>query len=201
MQAAGYHGADNAKYKLAGSGTAVQSMEYLKSVALDRQINTTPQFANNRQVLKIATDNGYTGSIGTTGRDQELEKALGMIMPLSGGVTGVVSRAGSKRLEGLYYEYKESYDNVEKTVKVWLLNVELNEPNLNNASDADSVEFGDYTYPLTVYGTRVKAAAGDDDYVDENGNKLDCYMVICAPGEEGYATFGDTVPVPKAPTA
>lgn len=56
-------------------------------------------------------------------------------------------------------------------------------------------------YPITVYGTRIKDSAGTADYVDERGNKLDCFMVISAPEDEGYDTFDATVPVPKAPTA
>ena len=94
-QAKGYHGADSAKYKMSGSEGAVTAMPYLKSVSLDRQINSTSQYANNRQIIKVSTDNGYTGNLGTTARDTELEKSLGMIMPLSGG-TGVVSRTGGK---------------------------------------------------------------------------------------------------------
>lgn len=199
-QAKGYHGADNAKYKLSGSEGTVTAMPYLKSVSLNRQINSTSQYANNREIIKISTDNGYTGNLGTTARDTELEKALGMIMPLSGG-TGVVSRTGGKRLEGFYYEYKETDDDGDKVIKVWLLNVELTEPSLNNSTDTDSVEFGEYVYPITVYGTRIKDSAGTADYVDERGNKLDCFMVISAPEDEGYDTFDATVPVPKAPTA
>ncbi len=36
----------------------------------------------------------------------------------------------------------------------------LTEPSLNNSTDTDSVEFGEYVYPITVYGARVKDSAG-----------------------------------------
>ena len=55
-QAKGYHGADSAKYKMSGSEGAVTAMPYLKSVSLDRQINSTSQYANNRQIIKVSTD-------------------------------------------------------------------------------------------------------------------------------------------------
>ena len=199
---AGYHGCANAKYKASKADAAVTNLDYVVNISLDPQINKTPRYANNRMVLNVMSDNGYTGNLGVTAKDPELEKAIGRAIAISTGGTGIVGGAGATRLDGLYYEFKEEREKQPTIVKkVWLLNVELSPASENAATDADSVSFGEYVYPITVYGETVKASTGDADYVDENGNRLTCFMIICAPGETGYDTFDKSVPVPKAAAA
>lgn len=192
---AGYHGATNGKYKTPGEEGTLAKIAYLKSVSLDPQINSTAQYANNRMVLNIPTDNGYTGELGVTAQDPALETAIGRTMKLANGALATVGGAGTRRLEGLYYEfYEEDETDGRSAVKVWLLGVELGASSVNNSTDQDSVEFGAYSYPVTVYGTRVLKDTGEDEYVDERGLPRQCYMMVSRPDDTGYATFGDSVP-------
>lgn len=198
-QAVGYHGVDSAKYKSRAEAVTIAAMDFIKNISLERQINTTPQYANNRLLCKLPTDNGFTGNLGTTAQDTAFETALGMIKTLADGTQATVSRSGSPRVD-FYYEFKQVTDaNVSQVVKVWLLNVEFAEPSENHETDTESKAFGNYIYPFTVYGDRLKASAGTADYVDANGNRLDCYRIMSFPGDTGYDTFAASVPTPTMP--
>lgn len=198
-QAVGYHGVDAAKYKSRSGTAAVTDMAFIKNISLDRQVSKTAQYANNRMVCNLPKDNGYTGNLGTTAQDTAFETALGMIVTLDSGAQATVSRGSIPRMD-FYYEFAQVNESgVSEIVKVWLLNVEFTEPSLNNATDQESHTFGDYIYPFTVYGDRLKANSGSADYVDDNGNKLNCYRIMSFPDDDGYAAFGATVPVPKMP--
>lgn len=194
-KSAGYHGIQNAKI---AKGETITPLEYVKNLSLDPQINSTPQHADNRMVLNIQTHNGFTGNLGSTAKDPAVEKELGYSVDISTGGTGIVGGAGNVTLDGLYYEFFEEIEKgARRVVKAWLLSVELSPSSENYETDADGASFGDYVYPVTVYGSTLKAATGDTDYIDENGNRLTCYMILRRPDDTGYATFGDEVPVPK----
>lgn len=198
-QALGYHGVDSAKYKKRADGATVTNMPYIKNISLDRQINITPQYANNRLLCNITSDNGYTGNLGTTAQDADFETELGMIVRLHDGSQATVNRVGSPRMD-YYYEFNQvSEEGVTQVAKVWLLNVEFREPSQNHATDTDSKDFGEYIYPFTVYGDRLLDSDGKTDYVDDNGNKLTCYRIISLPGDTGYDSFESAVPTPKLP--
>ena len=178
-QGAGFHGVDALKYAvLGGETTTVVPSEYVVGVSLSRQINKTQQHANNRMVCEVASDNGYTGTINTTAPETDFETALGMVMNVAGGARAVVNRGATP------------------------LNVGVSEPeSIEHNTDTDSVTFGSYAYPITVYGEILKAASGDNDYVDAKGFKHRVFRLDSYPGDEGYANFGASVPEPKMPTA
>ena len=153
-------------------------------------------------VCEIASDNGYTGTINTTAPELDLETALGMVMNVAGGARAVVSRGSTPRTD-VYFETIVNYeDGTSEVVKTWLLNVAISEPeSIEHNTDTDSATFGDYAYPITVYGEMLKAATGDADYVDDKGFKRRVYRLDSYPGDDGYAAFGSTVPTPKMATA
>ena len=194
--AVGYHSAENGAYVLEGAAS-VTKQEYVTAIALDPQINETPQYGSGKLLGKFKKDNGYTGSIGVTGQDSALEQSIGRTMQLATGVA-TVGGAATKRLGGYYYEFKEeTAENKTQQVKVWLLNVEIGASSINHATDKESLEFGEYSYPITVYGTPLMSSDGKAEYLDENGVGRQCFMITCRPGEAGYADFGKALPVPK----
>ena len=202
-QGAGFHGVDALKYAvLGGETTTVVPSEYVVGVSLSRQINKTQQHANNRMVCEVASDNGYTGTINTTAPETDFETALGMVMNVAGGARAVVNRGATPRVS-IYFETIVNYENgTNEVVKTWLLNVGVSEPeSIEHNTDTDSVTFGSYAYPITVYGETLKAASGDNDYVDAKGFKHRVFRLDSYPGDEGYANFGASVQEPKMPTA
>ena len=198
--AIGYHSGENGAYALEGNSANVVKQDYVTAIALDPQINETPQYGSGKLLGKFKKDNGYTGNIGVTAQDPMLEESIGRTMQLKTGV-GTVGGAASKRLAGYYYEFKEEItEGKTQQVKVWLLNVEIGASSINHATDKESLEFGEYSYPITVYGVPLQKE-DKSEYLDENGVGRQCFMVTCRPGDSGYAEFGKTVPVPTVATS
>ena len=192
-QAAGYHGAANGKYVVVGEtvGTPV-SIPYITAVSLAPILSTTDQYANNRLVLQIPKDNGYDGELGTTAPDPGLEKALRYLMDGEDGK--IKADMVTYKRVNLYYEMLMEYENQATQVrKVWLYNVQIGKGEENSSTDAESVEFGTYAYPIQVYGTPLLSAE-DTEYIDENGMRRMAYMIYSDPGDSNYATFGNAVP-------
>ena len=187
-QAAGY-----GKYVVVGEtvGTPV-SIPYITAVSLAPILSTTDQYANNRLVLQIPKDNGYDGELGTTAPDPGLEKALGYLMDGEDGK--IKADMVTYKRVNLYYEMLMEYENQATQVrKVWLYNVQIGKGEENSSTDAESVEFGTYAYPIQVYGTPLLSAE-DTEYIDENGMRRMAYMIYSDPGDSNYATFGNAVP-------
>ena len=198
-QSPAYHGVKNAKYSMRTGeepGTEIKNLAYIKAVSFDPQVNTQPIYANDMQVMAVVSDKGYTGNLGVTAQDRVLEKDLGQVVEIDKGQADV-NLIGFRRLD-LYYEYTEhTQSGVPYTVKVWALNLEVGKASKSNETDEDSLKIGEYQYPITVYGDKIKAATGEATYRDANGNELVATRIICLPNDEGYATFDSAVPAPK----
>lgn len=203
-QAAAYHGIANAKYAFRSAdgkpGTTVNDLMYAKSISFEPQVEEQPVYANDQKVLALVSDKGFTGSLGTTAQDRVLEKGLGHVVDTAQGVA-TVNLITYKRCD-LYYEYKETVPGATYTVKVWVLNVEVSKPSsVEHNTDEENPTIGEYAYPITVYGDKIMSATGNTPYRDANGNELVATKVISLPGEDGYDTFGDAVPVVKMASA
>lgn len=203
-QSPAYHGVDNAKYSMRGDdgsvGKTVVKFPYIKSVSFEPTLEQQPIYANNQKILATVSDQGYTGSIGTTAQDRDFEKSLGQIMDVSNGLADV--NLNSLKRFDYYYEYKEETKNgVLYTVKVWVLNCEATKASKNHQTDTNTNTIGEYSYPLTVYGDKIMDSEGKEVYTDENGNELTATRVISVPSDAGYKTFGDSVPIVKVISA
>lgn len=198
-QSAAYHNIANAKYAVRDAdgkhGETVVDFAFAKSASFDPQVETQAVFANGGQILSLVSDNGYTGGFGTTAPDRDFEKAVGQAAELNEGLA-TLKLIGMKRFD-FYYEYQEiTVNQVTFTVKVWVLNVEAAKPSLNNETSTTTATIGAYSYPITVYGEKIKAAAGGEYYRDENGNELYAVRIVSMPGDPGYTEFEKTVPTP-----
>ena len=201
-QAAAYHGISNAKYALRGTdgapGSTVTDLAYAKSISFEPQVEETAVYANDQKVLALVSDKGFAGSLGTTAQDRALEKSLGHAIDTASG-EATINLIGYKRAD-IYYEYKETTPAATYTVKVWVLNCEISKPStIEHATDEDQPTIGEYAYPITVYGDKIKASSGTATYRDANGNEITATKVIALPDDDGYTTFGDSVPVVKMP--
>lgn len=198
-----YHGIQNAKYCMRGEGGAaanIKPMPYVKSASFDPQIETLPIYASNVKVLAVVSDKGYTGNLGVTAQDRGFEKDLGQIIDIESGQADV-NLINLKRCD-VYYEYIEhTAAGTPYVVKVWVLNVETAKASKTHNTDEDSIKIGEYQYPITVYGDKIKASTGETVYKDANGNELTATRIISLPGDAGYADFDKTVPVAKMKAA
>lgn len=177
------------------------AVEHAKNLSLTPVLSAVEQYADNQLLFRVPKDDGYEGEIGSTAPDYELEKALGCAMEGVGGL--IRTNLAYYQRGALYYEFLETDKTGRNSVaKVWLYNVELGKGAESLSTDTTSIEFGEYKYPIRVYGDRVMDSAGTSPYLDERGLGRLTAMKLCRPDDVGYADFEKAVPVPKvAPTA
>lgn len=176
-------------------------MMYAQSINPSAVLENAEQFADNRLVCRIPSDQGYDGSIGTTSQDPPLEEAAGFLY--SGANGAITTNVASYFRGALYYEFiAHGEDGKAVKVKSWMLNTEIGKGSETHNTDKKSLEFGAYEYPFHCYGDPMMAADGETRYVDENGVERTAYIYRAVPGDEGYADFEKSVPTPKvAPVA
>jgi len=202
---AGYHGVEGMKYaprKADGTYDTPKVFEMAQGIDPTAVTENAEQYADDRLVLRLPSDKGYDGNIGTTAQDVGLETDAGFLVPAAGGMA-VVSVAAYFRA-AVYYEFIGHYeDGTPFKVKTWMYNVEIGKGSESHTTDKSSVEFGSYSYPFHCYGDPLMDAEGTKHYMDANGMERTAYMLRAVPGDEGYETFGEAVPVPKvkAPAA
>jgi len=202
---AAYHGVRNMKFapkKADGTYDSENIIEllYAQSINPSAVLEDAEQFADDRMVCRIPSDQGYDLTVGTTSQDPALEEAAGFLIA---GAAGAVTTDVTSYLRGaLYYEFTaHGEDGRAVRVKTWMFNTELGKGSETHATDKKSLEFGAYEYPGHCYGDPLMAADGTTRYVDDNGMERTAYMVRAVPGDEGYDTFGAAVPLPKVAAA
>lgn len=200
-KAAAYHGIQNMKFapRTAGAyaaGEAIQNLLYAQSINPTALLEAAEQYADNRLLFRVPNDKGYEGEIGTTAPDTELEKLSGFAAE---GANGLITTNQVNYPRGaLYYEFVErDIDGQASVAKVWLYNVEIGKGSGTYATSKGGVEFGTYSYPFRCYGDTLMDADGTKEFLDDKGLGRTALMYVCRVGEEGYAAFGDSVPVPK----
>lgn len=195
-----YHNIAGAKYAMRDAtgahGATIKDSPFSKSLTMDASVETQPVYADGISVLTLISDQGYTGSYGVTGRDSAMEADLGFTIETAAGTASILT-VQNKRLD-LYYEYYEYTPQGQRyVVKVWVLNLEMRKPSKAHNTDTNTATIGEYSYPITVYGEKIKAADGTTDYRDANGNILYATHVTAIPGDAAYDDFEKTVPIVK----
>lgn len=202
-QSVAYHGIKNAKYAIRENGvpgSTVVPFKFAKSVSFDPSVEQSPIYFNNVKVMNVINDQGYTGAFGTSAQDRAFEEALGLIMSVENGTADI--NINTLKKFDMYYEYVENTDSdLQYIVKVWALNIETSKPSKAHTTDTNSLALGEYSYPITVYGDKIKKSTGDEIYRDKNGNEITATRVICLPCDEGYDDFDKSVPIVKMPAA
>lgn len=202
-KAAGYHGVQNMKFAPKTDGTyssQLLDMKYAKSINPSALLEAAEQYADNRLVVRIPSDTGYEGEVGTTASDPELEKAAGFALE---GAAGLITTDITSYLRGaLYYEFLEvDEDGKQSACKVWMFNVEIGKGSQSYTTKQAGIEFGTYSYPIRCYGDTLMDAEGTSPYLDERGVGRKAFLYTARPGDTGYETFGDTVPTPQVAPA
>lgn len=199
-QAIAYHGISGLKYAVRDNdnkpGTKIENFPYAKSIGVEPQVEEEKIYANDMQIGVCISEQGSTGELGTTAQDRNFEKAIGHIIDIENG-TADVNLISNKRVD-FFYKYKEkTASGTEFVVKVWLLNVEVSKASKSHESDENTAKLGEYKYPITAYGDKLKNTEGTEIYVDADGNERTVTRIISVPSDKGYADFEKTVPIPK----
>jgi len=184
----------NGKFKTGSASVA--DLTWLTKVSLEKDLATLPIYGDGERQLNIINDKGFTGSLGVSARDADLEKANGMQMEITNGVAEIQQQTIPSN--SIYFETEYvGADGVKKVKKVWLFGVEIAAPSESLDQNTDNINVSTYEYPITVKGVNLKATGGASDYVDSTtGMTVKVFKMSAIPTDTGYSTFGDTVPTP-----
>ena len=174
------------------------SVPYAKGIQLPATVNEQDVYANDTRQLRLISDQGYAGNAVFSARDTELETALGyMTKNIDSG--GIAEKKANGYIPVCYYYETKIVLNNKKVVtgKNWLLNVNIGKSELSAQGQTENINLTDVQYPLTVFGLAKQTATGTEAYRDADGFEEYIVRIFKVPGDAGYATFGDTVPIPK----
>lgn len=178
-------------------GTVVKKLGYLASLTTEKNTNTKDVYGDGELTLSIISDKGSTGTLEMTAKDEIFETDLGFLKKISQGLAEIQVLENKSISIGAEC-YVTTSDGVTKTKKVWFLGVQVAPAGLSLSQNTDSINEASASYPLTIKGVNLQAATGSTDFVDSNGNTIKVFKISSMPTDEGYATFLDSVPTPKA---
>lgn len=191
----------NAVYNIDGEST-IKPLTYMNTFSKDRNVNTTPLYGDGEVQVSLASDKTISGAIGTTARDEEFEKDVGLAQPMKDGSTAEIAVTGMKRINFGYETEFVGKDGKPKVKKVWVLGVQVSPPNESLTQTQDNITQSTFDYNYTGYGVNVKQESGTEDYIDpETGNPVRAYTVSKKPSDNGFDNFLDSVPTPTMPAA
>ena len=183
-------------------GLTVKPLGYLTAISTEKNVDTKDIYGDGEIILSQMNDKGSTGSLEMTARDDDFEKDLGFEMEIEQGLAEVQVLGNVDIAVGaecyIVVKDKTSGKAVQKTKKVWWLNVNVAPAGTSLSQNTDTTNEATVSYPLTIKGVSLMGADGVSEYVDANGNTRKIFKISCLPDNANYATFLDTVPVPKA---
>lgn len=182
-------------------GSTVKPLGYLTAISTEKNVDTKDIYGDGEIILSQMNDKGSTGSLEMTARDDDFEKDLGFEMEIEQGLAEVQVMGNVDVAVGaecyIVVKDKTSGKAVQKTKKVWWLNVNVSPAGTSLSQNTDTTNEATVSYPLTIKGVNLMGADGITEYVDANGNMRKIFKISCLPDNSNYATFLDTVPVPK----
>ena len=182
-------------------GSVVKPLGYLTAISTEKSINTKDIIGDGEIILSQITDKGSTGSLEMTARDDDFEKDLGFEMEIEQGLAECqVLESKNIAVGAECYILVKGTDGkvVQKTKKVWWLDVNVAPAGTSLAQNTDTTNEATVSYGLTIKGVNLMAKDGTTEYVDENGNTRKIFKISCLPDNPNYSTFLDSVPTPKA---
>ena len=176
---------------------APADIAYGTSVSLEADYNETKFYGDGEVIGILGDDKGKTGAVGVVNIENAYEIACGRAMLLVDGEIADIQQR--KTIEhAIYFEVDAVLDGETITVKMWLFGCITGKSSESYAQTEDDPTINAYEYPLTVLGQNLEANLTTDDYVDDKGNTVKVFRMISVPGDTNYATFGASVPLPKA---
>lgn len=187
----------NAVYALEGTPSTVKPLTWMNTFSKDRNITKKALYGDGEMIVSLASDRNVSGTVGATARDDDFEKDIGLIIEPSGGGTAEVAVKSMPRISFGFETDFVGKDGIRKTKKTWVFGMQVSPPNESFTQDQDDITQSTADYSYTAYGVDLQAASGGTVYVDENGQTVKVFSYSKKPGDDGYDTFLDSVPVPK----
>lgn len=187
----------NVKYAVPSNGVfgTPKDLAYANSISLEADYEETKLFGDGQILAILGDDKGKTGTLSVTNIEKEYEIDMKRALEVAGGLADIQQRSSVEH--AIYFEVDAIEDGVGKTIKRWVFGVTTGKASESYEQTQDNPTINTYDYPLTVLGVNLKDEDGLEDYKDENGNTLKVFYLTAFPGDAGYDTFEDEVPVPK----
>lgn len=189
----------NAVYNIDGTSD-VKPLTYMNTFTKSRNVNVTPLYGDGEVQVSLYADTTISGAIGTTARDEDFEKDIGLALALADASLGEIAVNSVKKINFGFETEIVGKDGVVKVKKVWVFNVQVSPPNESLTQTQENITQSTVDYNYTGYGVNAKANDGNSDYINpETGKTVRVYTASKKPSDTGYATFLDSVPTPKMP--
>lgn len=191
----------NVKYSVPVAGVfgTVKDLAYANSISLEADYNETKLYGDGQILAVLGDDKGKTGTLSVVVIEKDYEVDMKRALEAANGLAEVQQRGSVEH--ALYFEVDAIKDGVAITIKRWLFGVTTGKASETYNQTTDDPTINPYEYPLTILGTNLKAATGDSDYVDANGNTIRVFSLTAYPEDTDYATFGASVPTPRIKAA
>jgi hypothetical protein len=173
-----------------------EDLAFAEQLALEATFNTQQQYGDGQIIATLSSDKGMTGTLTLVQLANQYEIDMKRKMEIDGGLADVTQLDDVEH--AIYYEFEVVANGSKKTIKAWLLNVTSGRPSETLTQTKENPTINNIEISLTILGETLKTNLGTADYVDANGNTLKVTKIVSKPGDVGYATFGDEVPIPKA---
>lgn len=182
------------KNDLGAYGTP-EDLAYAEAISLEPTYQSQHLYGDGLIIAEVTSDKGMTGSLTLVQPSDAYEIAMKRKRAVAGG-TGDITQKDSVE-HAIYFEVDSLQNGVNKTIKVWLLNVTSGKPAETFTQSKENPTLNNIEVPLIILGETLKNAAGTADEVDSNGNTVKVTRITAKPTDTDYATFGNAVPVPK----
>lgn len=173
----------------------ISPLTWLNSFSKEKDLDSSDIYGDGEKQLTLVNDKGFTGTLGLTAQDYEYNKALGFNVQLSNGLAEVQQLSSIEHC--IYFETQYTgKDGVAKTKKTWVFGVNAQAPSETYDQNTDSINQSTIEYAITIKGVNTMDSTGQVEYKDANGNTIKTFTLSKVPGDTGYDTFENTVPVP-----
>jgi len=189
----------NVKFAMVDEETGLyktpEDLAYANSLSLEPDYSEQPIYMDGEKMDVLIDDKGKTGELSVMNKEPEYEIACGRLIEVEEGYADI--QQDNSIQHAIYYEVNARRNGVTITLKSWLYNCVSGQAAESYQQNQDSRTINPFAYPLTIMGVNIKKSTGDEDYFDEKGNTKKVTRITAYPESPGYATFGDTVPIPK----
>jgi phi13 family phage major tail protein len=202
-------GVKNVRYAIFNQETktygAPKDLAYADSISLEATLETTKIYGDGEVIAELVADSGLTGTLTLVQPAEEYEKDLKRRIDVEIGTGNATISATAEISQidnvehAIYYETNALIGGVNQTIKVWLLNLTASKPDEKRTQSNPSPNVENIEYTLTILGDYLKDSVGTSIYLDDNGNSVRVYKVVCKPSDTNYDKFEDSVPSVKSP--
>lgn len=175
--------------------TTIKDLAFCHSLTLESEYEEKKVYGDGTPIATVATDKGMQGTISVVTVASEYDKDCGRLLETDKGTATIQQKKSVSH--AIYFENEANLDGKIIIVKNWLLNCTSGKPSETYEQTQENPQFNNIEYPINVLGELLRKTNDETFYVDENGQTINIYKITALPTDTGYATFENSVPLPK----